>query len=61
MKILKTIKDQIVLHAKTDLPNECCGYLAGEEKLITKAYPIINIEQCHDHFSFDPEEQLAAI
>lgn len=61
MEILKAIKDQIILHAKTDLPNECCGYLAGEKKLITKAYPITNIDQTHDHFSFDPEEQFAAI
>ncbi len=61
MKILKAIKDQIILHAKTDLPNECCGYLAGTKSLITKAYPITNIDKTHDHFSFDPEEQFAAI
>ncbi len=61
MKILKALMDQIILHAKTDLPNECCGYLAGENGKITKVYPITNIDQTHDHFSFDPEEQFAAI
>ncbi len=61
MKILKTIIDRIIMHAKDDLPIECCGYLAGDKELITKAYPLKNIEQRNDHFSFDPQEQFAAI
>jgi len=61
MKIPKEIYDQIISHAQEDLPNEACGYLAGQNDSATKAYAIKNIDQSHEHFSFDPEEQFAAI
>ncbi len=61
MKIPKNIYEQIILHAQKDLPNEACGYLAGQSDRVTKAYAIKNIDQSHEHFSFDPEEQFAAI
>ena len=61
MKIPKDIYEQIILQAQKDLPNEACGYLAGKNGIVTKAYAIKNIDQSHEHFSFDPEEQFAAI
>jgi [CysO sulfur-carrier protein]-S-L-cysteine hydrolase len=61
MKIEEKIFDQIVAHAKKDLPNECCGYLAGRDLTVTAAYPITNMDQSHEHYSFDPKEQFAAI
>jgi len=61
MKLPKGIYTEIILHAKKDLPNECCGYLAGKGAYVTAAYPLINIDDSPEHFSFDPEEQFAAI
>ncbi|MCF6248576.1 MAG: M67 family metallopeptidase [Desulfobacula sp.] len=61
MRVPKNIYDQIILHAKKDLPNEACGYLAGKGGVVTKAYVIKNIDQSHEHFSFDPQEQFAVI
>ena len=61
MKIKEEIYLSIVNHAKKDLPNECCGYLAGKDATITAAYPITNIDQSHEHYAFDPKEQFAAI
>ncbi len=61
MKIHKKIYEQILLHAKKDLPNEACGYLAGQGKIVSKAYAVKNIDQSHEHFSFDPEEQFAVV
>ena len=61
MKITKEIYAGIILHAKKDLPNECCGYLAGKRAYVTAAYALKNIDDSHEHFSFDPEEQFAAI
>jgi len=61
MKVPKKIYKQIILHAQNDLPNEACGYLAGKNDSVTKAYAIKNIDQSHEHFSFDPEEQFAVI
>jgi len=61
MKITKEIYAGIILHAKKDLPNECCGYLAGKGAYVTAAYALKNIDDSHEHFSFDREEQFAAI
>ncbi len=61
MKIQQDIYEQIIQHAQRDLPNEACGYLAGKNGIVTKAYAIKNIDQSHEHFSFDPEEQFSAI
>lgn len=61
MKITKEIVDGILLHAKKVLPNECCGYLAGQGDSVTAAYALKNIDDSYEHFSFDPEEQFAAI
>ncbi len=61
IRIPNKIVEQIILHAKKDLPNEACGYLAGLADTVTKAYAIKNIDQSHEHFSFDPQEQFAVI
>ncbi len=61
MKITKEVYAEILLHAKNDLPNECCGYLAGNGAYITAAYALKNLDDSREHFSFDPDEQFAAI
>ncbi len=30
--------DEMVAHAKADLPNECCGILAGPDGAVMNAY-----------------------
>lgn len=57
--------EKIVVYAKTKLPEEACGLIAGhtdgEEKKIEKVYLLTNIDHSKEHFSLDPKEQLAAI
>lgn len=57
--------EKIVVYAKTKLPEEACGLIAGhtdgEEKRIEKVYLLTNIDHSKEHFSLDPKEQLAAI
>lgn len=56
---------KIVEHAKSELPNEACGLIAGEicggDRLIKKVYFLTNTDHSNEHFSLDPKEQLAAI
>lgn len=59
--IKQSILDQIVAHAKNDLPNEACGYLAGNDDVISLGYPMTNIDNSRDHFSFDPSEQFQTV
>jgi len=58
------ILEQMVKQARQELPNECCGILAGqkngEDTEIIDIYPLKNIDQSPEHFSMDPKEQFEA-
>jgi proteasome lid subunit RPN8/RPN11 len=59
--IKKDVLDQIIAHAKKDLPNEACGYLAGNDNVVTHSYQLTNVDHSPEHFSFDPSEQFTAV
>lgn len=63
--IRKSDFENMVAHAKKELPNEACGLIAGTseegKRVIEKVYYLTNIDQSNEHFSLDPKEQLAAI
>lgn len=65
IRLKKTDFDRIVAHAKSELPNEACGLIAGrvegEVKVVEKVYFLTNTDHSNEHFSLDPKEQLAAI
>ena len=61
ISIKKDVLDQIIAHAKKDLPNEACGYLAGNDGTVTHSYQLANVDHSPEHFSFDPSEQFQAV
>lgn len=61
MEIQTEAYRRIVGEAKAHAPLECCGYLAGVGKTITRAFPMKNVDQSREHYSFDPGEQFAVI
>ena len=48
--------DEMVAHARDDLPNECCGILAGQDGRILKLYRMTNVAASPFRFSMDPRE-----
>jgi proteasome lid subunit RPN8/RPN11 len=58
IQIKREIRDQIIEHAMKELPNEACGFLAGLDGVIIKAYELTNVDRSPEHFSFDPAEQF---
>lgn len=58
IKVTQKVYDQILAHAQKELPIEACGYLAGKDGVVTKAFELTNIDQSNEHFSFDPKEQF---
>ena len=61
ISIKRDILNQIIAHAKNDLPNEACGYLAGNDGVVTLGYQLTNIDHSPEHFSFDPAEQFKTV
>lgn len=61
MKILKKVIRQMVEHAKKEAPLEACGYLASKDAMIMASFELTNIDKSNEHFSFDPQEQFAAV
>jgi proteasome lid subunit RPN8/RPN11 len=61
IKIKKQIIKDITDHAKALKPIECCGYLAGQNGEITTQFRMTNVDNSHDHFSFDPKEQFQVV
>ena len=57
--------ERILEHAKSVVPEEACGLIAGtiEEgnKIIRKVYILTNIDHSNEHFTLNPKEQLAAV
>lgn len=65
IKLKKADFEQIVAHARKELPNEACGLITGridgEVKVVEKVYFLTNVDRSNEHFSLDPKEQLAAV
>lgn len=65
IKLLKTDFEEMAKYAKSKLPHEACGLIAGtveeSDKEVKKVYYLTNIDHSNEHFSIDPKEQLEAI
>ncbi|MDO4321287.1 MAG: M67 family metallopeptidase [Lachnospiraceae bacterium] len=57
--------EKIVQHARSELPEEACGLIAGvregENRIIKKVYFLTNLDHSNEHFSLDQKEQLNAV
>ena len=63
--IKKADYEKIIAHAKSVLPEEACGLIAGREedgvKHIEEVYLLENTDHSNEHFNISPQEQLKAI
>ncbi len=53
--------NEIFEHCKSELPNEACGYLLGNEEIIASFYPMENRLHSPRNFEFKPSEQFQAV
>ncbi|MBQ7989233.1 MAG: M67 family metallopeptidase [Bacteroidaceae bacterium] len=61
MKIEQHVIDEIITQARKEAPDESCGYLLGNDDVVTENYPMENTDHSPEHFSFAPREQFAAL
>jgi proteasome lid subunit RPN8/RPN11 len=57
MRISRALLDEVVAHAREDMPNECCGIVATDNGEAVKVFRATNAEASPVRYSLDPREQ----
>jgi proteasome lid subunit RPN8/RPN11 len=58
MRIPQELVDEMIVHAREDSPNECCGMLGGDDSRATTLYRAANAEASPLRYSIDAAEQF---
>jgi proteasome lid subunit RPN8/RPN11 len=58
MKISQALIDEMVAHAREDLPNECCGLVGGKDGEATTVYRIRNEYESPLRYRLHSQDQL---
>lgn len=58
MRIARSLLDEIVAHAREDVPNECCGMVSGRDGEATRVYPARNAEASPFRYTIHPQDQF---
>ena len=58
MKLSPSLAETIIVHAREEFPNECCGLVAGRDGVATRVLPAINTEGTPFMYVMDPREQM---
>jgi len=56
MRIPQALIDEMVAHAREDLPNECCGMVGGRDGAATSVYRARNHFESPLRFGVDPQD-----
>jgi [CysO sulfur-carrier protein]-S-L-cysteine hydrolase len=55
------IRQQMLDHVDRNLPNEACGFLGGNQRVVKSIVPVMNILHSPFRYKMDPQEQLDAM
>ena len=58
MKIARDLIEEILLHARDEAPNECCGMIGGADGRARTLYRATNAEASPLRYSIDAKEQF---
>ena len=58
LQLPQAMIDEMVAHATEDLPNECCGIIAGKDGKATQFYRTRNAEASPFRYNIDPRDIL---
>ncbi|MEZ5077398.1 MAG: M67 family metallopeptidase [Solirubrobacterales bacterium] len=61
MKISQELIDEMVAHAREDLPNECCGMVGGRDGAATSVVRVENAAASPLRYVMDPQGQYDAL
>jgi [CysO sulfur-carrier protein]-S-L-cysteine hydrolase len=60
MKISQQLVDEIIAHAREDLPNECCGMIGGRDGKATSVVRVENAAASPLRYEMDSKGQIQA-
>ncbi len=60
MRISSTHRDALIMHARDEAPNECCGYLRAADGRVEEVFRSTNLRNSRYGYELDPESLLAA-
>jgi [CysO sulfur-carrier protein]-S-L-cysteine hydrolase len=58
VRIARSLLDEMVAHARDDVPNECCGMVAGRNGEATRVYRARNAEESPFRYVIHPSDQF---
>ncbi len=58
MVLPSELADDLVAHARSESPNECCGLIAGVDGVATRVFRVTNSEASPFMYVMEPREQL---
>jgi [CysO sulfur-carrier protein]-S-L-cysteine hydrolase len=58
VRIARPLLDEIVAHARDDVPDECCGMVAGTNGQATRVYRARNSEASPFRYTIHPQDQF---
>jgi proteasome lid subunit RPN8/RPN11 len=61
VKISQGLIDEMLAHAREDLPNECCGMIGGSDGEATSVIRVANSAASPLRYEMDPQEQYNAL
>ena len=61
MKISQALIDEMVAHAREDLPNECCGMIGGRDGIASSVVRVENAAASPLRYEMDPQGQFDAL
>jgi [CysO sulfur-carrier protein]-S-L-cysteine hydrolase len=61
MRISQSLIDEMVAHAREDLPNECCGMIGGRDGEATEVVRVGNAAASPLRYEMDPQGQFDAL
>jgi proteasome lid subunit RPN8/RPN11 len=61
VKISQSLIDEMVAHAREDVPNECCGMIGGRDGEATSVVRVENAAASPLRYEMDPQGQFDAL
>jgi [CysO sulfur-carrier protein]-S-L-cysteine hydrolase len=61
MRIAQSLIEEMVAHAREDLPNECCGMIGGRDGEATEVVRVVNSAASPLRYEMDPQGQYNAL